>query len=209
MSFLDELRIIIEKLIISTGMTVPPNSSIFFIFVSIGLSLFSGFLYWLILDTDELNRINKSLKEHSIMENRAIKERDPKLWIRVKRNDERMMELQQKSSMMSMLPMLITYAPIIYVFTTLREVFQQPANIALNGNADCVLNSTSCGGVVVLPFHMDSWVPLIGKWFSPWAGDPTLSIAGFGVWYFLSAIVVSSFFTRVLGINLSFRNGMR
>ena len=97
--------------------------------------------------------------------------------------------------------MLLTYAPFIYVFTTLRHIFQSASNIALNGNALCTETSDSCGGVAVLPFNAID-APLIGGWFSPYVLDPSISIAGFGFWYFLTAVVTSNFFLKVLGINL-------
>ena len=103
--------------------------------------------------------------------------------------------MQQKSMMTRMLPMLVTYGPIIYIFTTLRVTFQHPTNVGLNGNLAC---ENSCGGVVVLPFDWSGF-----SWFSPYANDLNLSIAGYGFWYFISAIVTSSVFLRILGINLS------
>jgi uncharacterized membrane protein (DUF106 family) len=139
------------------------------------------------------------LREHQMKKKLAMSTQDAKLWIRVKRDDKRITELQQKSTMRSMLPMLLTYAPFIYVFTTLRHVFQSDANIALNGYGS--LCDNSCGGVAVLPFNAVD-LPLIGSWFSPYAADVSLAIAGFGFWYFLTAIITSNFFLKVLGINL-------
>ncbi len=201
MSILDPLTIAIEEFLISTGATLPPYSTIFFIFVSIFISLLSNVLYRLVLDLDQVNRDNAMLREHQTKKKLAMSTQDPKLWIRVKRDDKRITELQQKSTMRGMLPMLLTYGPFIFIFTTLRETFQHSLNLALNGNAACVENSTSCGGVAVLPFNAID-APLIGSWFSPYFHDPTISIAGFGFWYFLTAIVTSNFFLKVLGVNL-------
>lgn len=199
MSILDPLTVAIETFLISTGVTLPPNSTVFFIFVSIFISLLSNVLYRLVLDLDQVNRDNIMLRAHQVKKKLAMSTQDAKLWIRVKRDDKRITELQQKSSMRSMLPMLLTYAPFIYVFTTLRHTFQANDNLVLNGYGSACENS--CGGVAVLPFNAID-LPLIGGWFSPYALDPSISIAGFGFWYFLTAVVTSNFFLKVLGINL-------
>ena len=199
MSILDPITEAIESFLISTGVTLPPHSTIFFIFVSIFISLLSNLLYRLVLDLDQVNRDNMMLREHQMKKKQAMSTQDAKLWIRVKRDDKRITELQQKSTMRGMLPMLLTYAPFIFIFTTLRATFQAEDNVLLNGyGAAC---TPSCGGVAVLPFNAID-APLVGGWFSPYALDPSISIAGFGFWYFLTAIVTSNFFLKVLGVNL-------
>ena len=134
---------------------------------------------------------------------------DAKLWIKVKRNEEQFLELQRSMMTTRMVPSFITIGPFIFLFQTLRTAFQREENKLLNGNWSAIDSvnkcDRSCGVVTVLPFKIDS-VNIIGAWFSPYAEDASLSVAGFGFWYFLSAIVLSTIIQRVFGINLT---GMR
>ncbi|MCY3411551.1 MAG: DUF106 domain-containing protein [Candidatus Heimdallarchaeota archaeon] len=194
---LDDLRLLIEEWLWSTGTTLPPFSGIFFIFVTIFMSLFSNMLNRLLLDTKAMARQSEIMAKHNKDKKLAMETRDKKLWLKTKRQEPMIQELQMKSTMSTLLPMLITYGPIIFIFTTLRDTFQAPENLAMN--ATCQDPAASCGGVVLLPFKMpDSWT-----WFSTYTGNPNLSIAGYGFWYFLTAIVTSTFSSKVLGINLS------
>lgn len=195
-SFLDTLTQSIEEWLWSTGITYPPYAGIFFIFVTIFISLLSNLLNHLLIDMETMSRENEVIAKHSKDKKEAMKNGDKKLWIKVKRQEPMIQEIQQKSMMKRLLPMLVTYGPIIYIFTTLRATFQAPINLAMNGDLDSC--ESSCGGVVVLPFDWSSFA-----WFSSYSVDPNLSIAGYGFWYFLSAIVTSSVFLKIFGINLS------
>ena len=204
MSWLDTLREFIEFGLHDLGVTVPPYSSIFFIFVTLFISLLSHGLNHLLLDMDAMAKESAIMAEHNKNKKLAMEKGDKKLWIRVQRADPKIQELQQKSMFTRLLPMLVTYGPFIFIFTTLRATFQLKENLDLNLYGDsCHGGSGSCGIVSVLPFQVPESIPLIGRWFSPYAMDPALSAAGYGFWYFLTAIVTSTFFLRVLGINLS------
>ena len=94
-------------------------------------------------------------------------------------------------------------APIFFVFSTLRATFQFAPNTSLNQFYIDGVCENSCGVTAVLPFQVPEWFPLIGSWFSPFSADPNLSVAGFGFWYFLSAIVTSTLVQKLFGINIS------
>ncbi len=198
--FLIPLKVALENWLVATGLTLPPSSTAFFIIVSIIITGVSGIINRLLLDMDKIAKETEEMQEHQKKKTKAMETADKKLWAQVQKNEDRFMQLQKSTMMTRMLPSLITFGPIIFVFQVLRAAFQHPANIALNGNTAC---TNSCGVTAILPFHVDSWVPLIGKWFSPYAADATLSVAGFGFWYFLAAIVTSTLIQKLFGINLS------
>ena len=83
-SFLDQLRHSIEKWLWSTSITFPPYSGIFFIFVTIFISLLSNLLNHLLIDMDSMSRENEIIGNHSKDKKEAMKNGDKKLWIKVK-----------------------------------------------------------------------------------------------------------------------------
>ncbi|RMG37595.1 MAG: DUF106 domain-containing protein [Methanobacteriota archaeon] len=171
----------------------PPGSAIILVFVSMASSLVSAFLTRKLLDMEEMNRIRKQIQDHQKLKKRAMETADKKLWQKVQAKDNHINTLQQKMMLKQMLPQLVLFLPLIAIFTTLRLVM-----------GDFSLNLTPDRGaiVAVLPFRIFPQTPLIGKWFSQYVEDPNLSAAGFGFWYFLSAIMSSAIIQRVLGINI-------
>jgi uncharacterized membrane protein (DUF106 family) len=207
--FLDPIQQAIEEWLINIGVTVPPWSALFLIIVSLLISSLTGALNRTLLDMEKLESQTNEMQELQKQKKKAMETADKKLWIQVKRNEDRMLELQKNTTFSRMLPSLITIGPFIFVFQTLRQAFQGAENCALNqyvveGSQICDINQRH-GALVVLPFNMHD-LPLLGGWFSPYAGDPSISVAGFSFWYFLSAIVVSTLFQRLFGINIT---GMR
>ncbi|RMG26956.1 MAG: DUF106 domain-containing protein [Methanobacteriota archaeon] len=177
----------------------PPLSSIFLIFVSIFISFFSAGVTRLLINTKELNRLQTLLKEFNERKSKAIREKDPKLWISVKYHEADMTEVQQSMMMKQIIPQIIISVTFIVFFGILRRSMGDPS---LNLTPDR-------GGIVaILPFRIPSSIPLIGGWFSQYANDPNLSAAGFGFWYFLSAIFTSFLLTRIFGINPRRQMGM-
>jgi uncharacterized membrane protein (DUF106 family) len=205
--FLDPIREAITTFIIEIGVTTPPWSAVFLLLVSMILSSITGGLNRVLLNMEELQEKSDEMKKHQDLKKKAMETADKKLWIRVKRNEERFLELQRETMMKRMLPSFITMGPFIFVFTTLREAFQQAENFALNlycndGSKVCDIPQTRDGALVVLPFRSHD-LPLLGSWFSPYTIDPSISVAGFGFWYFLSAIIVSTLVQRLFGINIT------
>jgi uncharacterized membrane protein (DUF106 family) len=198
--FLDPIKLAFETWLVNTGVTVPPNSTLFMVLMSIFVSGFSGIINRLILDLDKLASDSGEMQKHTKMKTKAKETADRKLWRTVQKNEDRFSQLQKSTMMKRMLPSLLTIGPFYFVFTTLRAAFQHDPNTALNGNMDVCVNS--CGVSAVLPFDGTS-LPLIGSWFSEYALDPTISVAGFGFFYFLSAITTSMVIQKLFGINLS------
>lgn len=202
-SILDTLRVAIENWLWGIGATNPPFSGIFFIFVTILMALMSNALNHLLLDMESMQREYEILGNHQKEKKEAMSTGNPRLWLKVKRREPMIQELQQKSMMSKLLPQIITYGPIIFLFTTFKAAFQAEANIAMNGDLTCQTLASSCGGVVLFPFRIPDNFPILGGWTSPFSGNGGLTIVGYGLWYFISAIVTSTFFQKVLGINLS------
>ena len=201
--FLDPIKIALELFLASTGMTVPPYSTLFLVFISFIVSSLSGIVNRLLLDMEKMEKQNAEQQEHTKLKKKAKETADKRLWRKVQKNDERMTQLQRSTMMKRMLPSFITMLPIFFVFSIMRATFQYPANTALNQFFVDGVCENSCGVTAVLPFSVPEWFPLIGSWFSPFALDNTLSVAGFGFWYFLSAIITSTLTQKLFGFNIS------
>ncbi|MHA2097140.1 MAG: EMC3/TMCO1 family protein [Candidatus Kariarchaeaceae archaeon] len=202
-SFLDPVTDAISSFLIDTGWTVPGLSTLLLLLVSLLVSSFSGMVNRAVLDMEEIAENSKKLSEHQKRKKLAKETADKKLWISVKRNEEANLELQRSMMTKRMLPSLFTMLPFIFIFQTLRSTFQQDENRALNSCSIKDNCDSRAGVVAVLPFKVNRGIPLIGKWFSTLQTDTSLSVAGFGFWYFLSAIVLSTLLQRLFGINLT------
>ncbi|MHA2253798.1 MAG: EMC3/TMCO1 family protein [Candidatus Kariarchaeaceae archaeon] len=201
--FLDPLSDAIVDLLINSGLSVPPAAVVVLLFVSLVISSFSGFVTRTFIDMDKMTKDTQEMMEHQKNKRIAMETEDKKLWIRVKRNEGRFLELQKSTTMARMIPSFITIGPFIFLFQTLRKAFQETENKTLN---ECYLDGNcdrSSGVVALLPFKVSDDFPFIAGWFSKYSGDAGLSVAGFGFWYFLSAVVLSTLLQRIFGINLT------
>ena len=195
--FLDPISDSISDGLIGTGYTVPAESTIILLIVSLVVSTISGLVNRALIDMEKVSKQMEEMQEHQRRKKKAMETADKKLWVSVKRNNDRFSELQRDTMTSRMLPSFITIGPFIFIFQTLRGTFQRAGNTDLNGNC-----RGQCGVVAVLPFKTTG-IPLLGRWFSPYYIDSGLSVAGFGFWYFLSAVVVSTLIQRLFGINLT------
>lgn len=200
MSFLDDIKQSIQDFLHDQELTLAPKSTLFLMTVSILVSSLSGGVTRLIVDTEQLAKHNEEVQLHNKKKKKAKETADKKLWTAVSKKDKYITDLQRKMMTKRMIPSFVTFLPIIFVFSTLRLSFQSSENVLLNANTAC---TNSCGVVAVLPFNIPEWFPLIGSWFSKYAGDALLSVAGFGFWYFLTAITSSTLIQKVFGINLT------
>lgn len=203
--FLDPIKLAIENLLIDKGLTVSPWNVVVLVILSVGASALSGFVSKKLIDMDELNTQNRKIQLHNQRKKKARETADRKLWLSVEKKEKQIQDIQRSMMTKRMLPSFITIGPMIFIFSTLRQAFQSHANLLLNGNSH-LNNGTctnSCGVVAVLPFHVPKWFPLIGKWFSPFVSNPDLSVAGFGFFYFLTALTTSTLIQKIFGINLT------
>lgn len=210
--FLQPIQEAIQQWLIQIGVTAPPWSGIFLVIVSLLISSITGLLNRALLDMEKLADQNEEMKKHNERKKKAMETADKKLWISVKRNEDRIMDLQRKTMMTRMLPSFITMGPFIFVFNTLRAAFQQTENHVLNwycmnghptiDDYECLVGEARHGVLAILPFNTHN-LPLLGSWFSPYALDQAISVAGFSFWYFLCAIVVSTLVQRLFGFNIT------
>lgn len=177
----------------------PPLSSVFLIFISIFITFFSATVTKLLINSNELNRFRSLQKEFNERKSKAIKDKDPKLWITVKYHEADMTEIQQSMMVKQLIPQIVISFTFIAFFGILRRSM---------GDESLNLTPDRGGIVAVLPFKIPSTFPLIGGWFSQYALDPNLSAAGFGFWYFLSAIFTSFLLNRIFGIDPRRQMGM-
>lgn len=207
MSILDDVRGLITDWMITNEYSVTPKDTVFLMIVSIVVSSLSGGISRLLLDMEDMAKKNDTVQAHNKKKKKAQETADKKLWIAVQKREKMVMDLQRSMMMKRMLPSVITMLPIIFVFSTLRAAFQKPVNQALNATAEeCIKAASdqvgSCGVVAVLPFHVPEWLP-IGRWFSTYALDHAIDVAGFGFWYFLTAITTSTLIQKIAGVNLT------
>ena len=200
MSLLDDIKGSIQDYLVDHQLTLYPKSTIFLMVVSIAVSGLSGLVTRLLVDMDELSKHNDEIQAHNKRKKKAKETADKKLWTSVSKKEKYITDLQRKMMTKRMIPSFVTFLPVIFVFSTLRLSFQSVGNISLNANTAC---TNSCGVVAVLPFNVPSWFPLIGKWFSTYVGDALLDVAGFGFWYFMTAITTSTLIQKIFGINLT------
>ena len=71
--FLDPLTNAIEQWLVSIGVTVPPFSGIFLLFVSLILSSITGLLNRTLLDMDELAKKSEEMKKHQDLKKKERK----------------------------------------------------------------------------------------------------------------------------------------
>jgi uncharacterized membrane protein (DUF106 family) len=176
-----------------TPLNGPPFSTVFLISVSFSISLLSAGVTRLLIDLDEINKMQKKITDHNKLKRKAQETADKKLWAKVQAKDSTITTMQQKMMFKRMLPQFLLTIPFFLIFTTLRGTM---------GIRELNLTPDRGGIVAVLPFQVPTWFPIFGQWFSKGMFDPTLSVAGFGSIYFLSAIVASMIIQKVIGFNL-------
>ncbi|TXT61756.1 MAG: conserved membrane protein of unknown function [Promethearchaeota archaeon] len=187
-------------------MTTPLGSTYFIFFLSIGISLINVGLTKLMVDTEELQRKQKKIKEHYEEKERIIKlaEMDTERYLKMKkqweRKDRMLQKTQQGMSIQRLKPNLITLGPIMILFVILR-IFFYVNGIGLP--------------VAAAPMNIND-IPLIGEivagktneiydWTALVYG--TARIIGieagwinFTAWYFLCNFGVNALLQRLFGI---------
>ncbi|MFW9937891.1 MAG: EMC3/TMCO1 family protein [Candidatus Thorarchaeota archaeon] len=185
--------------------TYPPGSMIFILLLATGTALIStGLTKWLV-DTDEINRKQVSMKAHQEEKAKIIEiaETDPeryrKLRKRWERKDEMFKQTQQKMGLQRLKPTCITFLPMIIIFGVLRSIYY-PGGIPYP--------------VALSPMNAND-VPLIGQMLSARTGNNifpwTLFVYGieliitidfgwinFTAWYFLCSFGINTLIQRLL-----------
>ena len=124
----------------------------------------------------------KKISEWNQRRKQAMETADKKLWLRVKRDEERIKKLQSSMMMKRLKPTLVTFVPFLIIFAILRAAF--------HGHY-----------YAWLPFNIGNF-PWIGK---PWFGQPNpnepqgYSKAPFIVWYFITSYAFGGIISKLLG----------
>ncbi len=173
-----------------------PNSALFIALTSIMLASISTMATRLILDTDALKESMQKVNDWNQKRKTAMQTADKKLWLSVKRDEERVKKLQSSMMFKRMKPMLFTTIPFLLLFAILRTAFPSTGD---NGH-----------NFAWLPFNIGGF-PWIGTpWFqtSP-ANDPNyygynpayegFSKAPFTLWYFMVSFAFGSLLSRIFG----------
>ncbi len=178
----------IANWITQNGWNQRPTSAIFIVLVSIFISIISTSATRLITDVDALKETMIKVNEWNQKKKQAMAKADKKLWLKVKRDEERIKKLQSSMMMKRMKPMLITTVPFLIIFAIVRTAF-------------------SGHYYAWLPFNMGGF-PFVGNpWFAPTSissGEPEgFSKATFTLWYFMVSFAFGSLISRIFGANPS------
>ena len=169
------------------GWNQRPTSAWFIAIVSVFISLLSVIVTRLLVDVEALNEDMKKVNEWNQRRKRAMETADKKLWLKVKRDEEQIRQLQSRMMMKRMKPTLVTFIPFLLIFSIIRSAF-------------------SGHYYAWLPFNMGGF-PWIGgaHWFGQPTGDEPLgySKVPFSLWYFITAFAFGSLLSRLFGANPS------
>ncbi|MHA1344834.1 MAG: EMC3/TMCO1 family protein [Candidatus Heimdallarchaeaceae archaeon] len=186
MAFWDSWFQGIAEWIASNNWNQRPYSALMIAVTAIILASVSTLSTRLILDTDALKESMQKVNDWNQKRKTAMQTADKKLWLSVKRDEERVKKLQSSMMFKRMKPMLITTIPFLIVFAILRSAF-------------------SGHYYAWLPFNLGEGFPWIGaNWFETSIGweNPNfngLSKVPFTIWYFIVSFAFGSLLSRIFG----------
>lgn len=187
MAFWDKWFQGVAEWIAKNGWNQRPTSAWFIAVVSIGISLLSVIVTRLLVDVEALNEDMKKINEWNQRRKKAMETADKKLWLKVKRDEEYIRQLQSKMMMKRMKPTLVTFIPFLIIFSIIRSAF-------------------SGHYYAWIPFRLGGF-PWIGgaHWFQETQPPEPLgySKVPFSLWYFITAFAFGSLLSRLFGANPS------
>ncbi len=195
-----------------------PNSMIFMLLFSITINVCSTMLAKALIDTNELQRKTKLIKEHNKdkKEVEKLKTENPKLYqkkqIQVKRKEASIKKMTQSVSMQRMKPSCVTMLPMFLLFFFIRSVFDIPTTLAV-GVQGFWIDVIPGGGVGVAKMIMNPWPELqfLAAYLFPtpdtmyWGMNGYI---GFTAFYFLCSFSISTIVQRLSGLGTSGMGGM-
>ena len=167
-----------------------PTSVAVLTIIALLISIFSTTISRLLTDVDALQDSMKKVNEWNQRRKKAMQTADKKLWLSVKRDEERIKKMQSSMMFKRMKPMLFTTVPFFIVFAILRRAYP----VGPTGHY-----------YAWLPFSLGNF-PWIGA--TPWFGTTelnghTYSKASFTLWYFIVAFAFGSIISRIFGVTPS------
>ena len=174
-----------------------PTSTWVIAITAVLIAILSTFITRLVTDVDALKESMQKVNEWNKRKKEAMQTADKKLWLSVKRDEERIKKMQSSMMFKRMKPMLFTTIPFLLIFAILRNAFPVVPNaISETGHY-----------YAILPFNLGDF-PWIGS--SSWLGQEDIfgdgrifSKASFTIWYFISAFAFGSIISRIFGVTPS------
>lgn len=193
MVFWDDWFTGIAQWITNNGWNDFPTSAVMIAVTSIIIAIISTTATRLLTDVDALKDSMQKVNDWNQRRKRAMQTADKKLWLSVKRDEERVKKLQSSMMFKRMKPMLFTTIPFLIIFAILRQAFP---------STNCDINA--CHNYAWLPFNVGNF-PWIGQgWFQPWEYDGHMySKAPFTLWYFVMSFAFGSLISRIFGVTPS------
>ncbi|MBD3351682.1 MAG: DUF106 domain-containing protein [Candidatus Lokiarchaeota archaeon] len=171
----------------------PPGSTIFVIFLSIGIGMFTVGLQKLLSNPKRLLEKQKQIKDHQAKrkEIEELQEKNPKRYQKElskwERRDPFIQKMQQKMSLSRLKPTCITFLPMIIFFTALRGFYTYngvPLPVAIppmNANDVFYIGNMMAG-------YIDG------------VFGPAKGMINFTAWYFLNSFTFSTTMQKLFGL---------
>jgi uncharacterized membrane protein (DUF106 family) len=184
----------IAEWIARNGWNDLPISALVITIVAVIIAIISTTATRLLTDVDSLKDSMQKVNEWNQKRKRAMQTADKKLWLGVKRDEERIKKMQSSMMFKRMKPMLFTTIPFLVIFAILRAAYP---------SVNCDVNA--CHNYAWLPFNLGGF-PWIGgsNWTQPQVYEGhTYSKVSFTLWYFVVAFAFGSLITRIFGVTPS------
>jgi len=188
----------------------PPGAMIFILLLATLTALISTALTKWLVDTEEINRKQVSMKAHQEEKAKIVElaETDPERYRKLKKRWERKEEMfkqtQQRMSLQRLKPTCITFVPMIVIFTLIRTIFiNNPVALSpMNANDVPLLG----GMLAAFNEIAESWTSLI--YGSPRIVTLEMGWINFTGWYFLCSFGVNTIIQRLLKLQTQASGGM-
>ncbi|HME54627.1 MAG TPA: EMC3/TMCO1 family protein [Candidatus Lokiarchaeia archaeon] len=194
----------------------PPNSMIFILLISLTINISSTMLGKALIDTGEMQRKMKIIKDHNKEKKDVEKLKDvdfkqyQKRMIKVKRMEASVKKMTQNISMQRMKPSCVTFLPMIILFFFIQGMFNIPTIVAF-GNGFW-FNVIPGGSVGIAKLVMNPYPELsfLSSYLFPgpdvvyWGSRGFISFTAF---YFLASFSVGVIVQRLSGLGTSGMGG--
>ncbi len=189
MAFWDNWFQGIAEWIARNGWNDLPTSALVIALVSVLIAIISTLATRLLTDVDALKESMQKVNEWNQKRKRAMQTADKKLWLSVKRDEERVKKMQSSMMFKRMKPMLFTIIPFMVIFAILRAAYP----------------SGEFGHYYSwLPFNIGGFPWLGNAWTAPFEYDGHFySKVPFTFWYFTVSFAFGSIITRLFGVTPS------
>lgn len=193
-----------------------PNSMLFILLISLAINLASTMLGKALIDTGEMQRKQKIIKEHNQEKKAVEKLKDvdfkqyQKRMIKVKRLEASVKKMQQNIGLQRMKPSCVTMLPMIILFFFIQGLFNVSTVIVFG--TGFWFNVSPGGSVGVAKMVMNPYPELSflssylfpGPFTAYWGGKGFISFTAF---YFLSSFSIGVIVQRVSGLGTSGMGG--